>query len=149
MKRIFLTSILLMATFLVFNSFSQELVWYSWDEGYQKAKDENKIMLVDAYTDWCGWCKVMDSKTYSDDEVISLIEGDFIPIKLNPEKPGTYEFNDTNYSGKNLIVFLSDGSFQGYPTTFFVNPENNEKGVEVGYKDAEAFKLILNKYIAE
>jgi thiol:disulfide interchange protein len=42
-----------------------ELKWYGWNEGYAKAVKEGKIVLVDAYTDWCGWCKKMDRDTYS------------------------------------------------------------------------------------
>ena len=62
MKKIFF---LLLLTGISVNCFNQvanpaattELKWYSWNEGYTKAKAENKILLVDIYTDWCGWCK--------------------------------------------------------------------------------------------
>ena len=67
-----------------FNSFAQELHWYSWNEGYKKAKKENKIILLDTYTEWCGWCKVMDKDTYTVKEVKDKIADDFIPIKLRP-----------------------------------------------------------------
>ena len=33
--------------------------WYGFEGGYKKAVATNKILLVDAYTEWCGWCKVI------------------------------------------------------------------------------------------
>ena len=44
------------------------LKWHSFDEGSTKAKAEGKQILIDIYTDWCHWCKVMDEKTYSDEK---------------------------------------------------------------------------------
>jgi PBP1b-binding outer membrane lipoprotein LpoB len=35
---------------------STELKWFGFEEGYAKSVKEGKILLVDAYTDWCGWC---------------------------------------------------------------------------------------------
>ncbi len=131
--------------FIGTQAFSQELKWYSWSEGYTKAKDEGKIVLMDAYTDWCGWCKVMDKKTFSEAEVMKLIEKDYIPVKLNPELEGSYEYEGTSYTGKELINKLSDGKFGGYPTCFFIFTKTKTVSMEVGYKEAAAFKEILIK----
>src|SRR5690606_17781668 len=32
----------------------------SWNEALRMARTENRYLVLDAYTDWCGWCKVMD-----------------------------------------------------------------------------------------
>ncbi len=156
-KNIFIVAILVFAFSLSVNaqskgkkSTSKELKWYSWEEGYEKAKAENKIMIVDVYTDWCHWCTVMDKKTYAKASVIEAIEEDFIAIKLNPEvkKKNGYNYNGTNYTGSKLIKHLSDGKFGGYPTTFFVFPKKKEAHMEVGYLEASVFKQKLEKYKA-
>jgi thioredoxin-related protein len=146
MKKMILTGLVFIALIIASQSFAQELTWYNWEEGYAKAQQDNKIMLIDAYTDWCGWCKVMDQKTYTKAEIIDLIEKEFVPIKLNPELEGSYEFSKTSYTGRELIDHLSDNNFRGYPTTFFVFSKTDSKYMEVGYKDADAFKIILEKY---
>ena len=146
MKRLlFILTILL---FIANNeSVAQEIVWYNWAEGYQKAKDENKIILLDAYTEWCGWCKVMDQKTYSVKEIQEKVYKSFVAVKLNPEVDGTYKFAGETYSGKGLIQKLSHNKFRGYPTTFFVFPNSSKSYMEIGYIKAEPFSVILDKYV--
>lgn len=62
-----------------------KLTWMDFAEGYAKAKSENKILLVDAYTDWCSWCKVMDRETYTNAQVIAVLNNEFVCVKFNPE----------------------------------------------------------------
>lgn len=142
--RLFYTLVVIF--FFSLSSFSQEMHWYSWDEGYKKAKQENKIIILDAFTEWCGWCKVMDNKTYSVKSVKDKIEQEFVPVKLNPELAGTYVYENKNYSGEALINKLSKNKFRGYPSTFFVYPKNGDSYMEVGYIKAEPFGKLLNKY---
>nr|MBP7512354.1 DUF255 domain-containing protein [Bacteroidia bacterium] len=62
-----------------------ELKWYKWNEGYPVAQKDGKLILVDAYTDWCGWCKKMDRDTYSNPDIIKKLNKHFVVIKFNPE----------------------------------------------------------------
>jgi tetratricopeptide (TPR) repeat protein len=48
----------------------------------------DKLILIDVYTDWCGWCKVMDEKTFSDPYVAKFMTDNFICVKLNAEDKG-------------------------------------------------------------
>ena len=57
-----------------------------FESGFVKAKREGKILLVDVYTDWCGYCKKMDRETYTDAKIIEKLNKDFVMVKLNPEK---------------------------------------------------------------
>lgn len=75
--------------------------WYSFEEGYAKSVEEGKILLVDAYTDWCGWCKVMDRKTYADPAIIAKLNESFICVKFNPELGTVYNFRDKNGAVRN------------------------------------------------
>lgn len=121
----------------------QKLEWIEWNDAYKLAKKKDKILLVDAYTDWCGWCKKMDSDTYSKTEIIQLINKSFVPVKFNPELQRMYEVNGAEMSGTELLSLLSGGSRVGYPTTFFLDLEKNKVQMVSGYKDQDAFKQVL------
>ena len=83
----FVNKLLLALIVLSFSTaFASPLKWYSFQEGLEKAQQENKLILIDFYTDWCGWCKKMDKETYSDAKIISLVESGFVPVKVNPEE---------------------------------------------------------------
>lgn len=144
MKKIGL--ILFAATFFISTSFKKadELKWYNFDEGYKLAQKKGKIMLVDLYTDWCGWCKRMDRDTYAKSEVIGVINEDFIAIKFNPEITGvTYTFEGKTYNGDELAKVISKYQLSGYPTTVFYYPKAKKTNVVGGYFDAVKFKGIL------
>src|SRR5438105_1727182 len=84
--------VILAVSLMVFPAFSyspavkgEKLKWMSLNEVEVAKKEINKPILIDLYTDWCGWCKVMDRKTYSDKNVIAYLQEKFYVVKLNAE----------------------------------------------------------------
>ena len=66
---------------------SGPVAWQSnYQEAVSKAKAEKKIVMVDLYTDWCGWCKRLDRDVYADSAVAAKLSSGFVSVKLNPEK---------------------------------------------------------------
>lgn len=125
-----------------------QLEWKDWNTGYPKSMETEKIALIDMYTDWCGWCKRMDKDTYANEEVIEMINENFVPIKFNPEKENVkYNIGDQEVSGRELQAALSQNNRTGYPATFFLNPKTNTVYIERGYKKPGDFKKILKKYV--
>ncbi len=122
------------------------LKWYSFEEGYAKAVSEGKVLLVDAYTDWCGWCKVMDRKTYADPAIIAKLNESFICVKLNPELETMYSFKDKKWRGNELLQFLGNGTVTGFPTTiFWPNPAaDNDRFVQPGFLPPNDFSGLLD-----
>ena len=74
-------------------SHKQSAAWLAFDEGIRLAEKENKKILIDVYTDWCGWCKKMDSEVYADKEVRTVIDSSFVAIRLNAESSLRITFN--------------------------------------------------------
>jgi thioredoxin-related protein len=124
---------------------SKKLQWFEYVEGYNKAKAENKILLVDAYTDWCGWCKVMDRETYTNAEVIAALNQDFVCVKFNPEVEKTHSFGKYNLKSQELLYWLANGQPGGYPTSYFVfHPtKNDERASQAGYLPPDQFLKLL------
>ncbi|MCA0426694.1 MAG: DUF255 domain-containing protein [Bacteroidetes bacterium] len=123
---------------------SEEIKWMDFNAGYSLAKKKGKIMLVDVYTEWCGWCKRMDRDAYAKPEIAEIVGKDFIAIKFNPEIEGvTYTFEGKNYTGAQLAGVISNNQLSGYPTTIFINPKVKKTEIVVGYKNAEQLRPIL------
>lgn len=67
----------------------EKIEWLTIEQAQeQAAKDKNttKKYLVDCYTDWCGWCKRMDSDTFSDTLIARIVNHYFYPVKFNAEQ---------------------------------------------------------------
>jgi len=128
---------------------SKKLQWFEYVDGYNKAKAENKILLVDAYTDWCGWCKVMDRETYTNAEVIAALNNEFVCVKFNPEVEKKHKFGAYNLSSNELLYWLANGQPGGYPTSYFIfNPAKNDKRAsQAGYLPPDQFLNLLGEVI--
>lgn len=126
---------------------TDELKWEDWNTGYPKGVKEKKIILIDAYTEWCGWCKKMDRDTYTNADIIKKINKHFVPIKFNPELNKTYYIDSTAFTGRELHAMLSKEYSTGYPTTYFIVTSKNKLFINPGYENAEQFSKTLDKMI--
>jgi len=139
---------------LIFSSqavYSQRL---SFDDALKAAKKEHKKIIVDIYTDWCGWCKKMDREAYSDTEIKEIIKDDFIYVKLNAEGNRVNNYNGKSYTDGELAEYFQ---VTGYPTTVFLDSKG--KVIEFnynkyrmnnlpGYYETNEFKKVL-EYIRD
>ncbi len=140
MKKIFVLLFI-----LTFSLSAKEPQWKKFDEGLKQAKLTGKKVLVDVYTDWCGWCKKMDANTYSDKSVSEYLEKNFVIIKLNAEGDGTI-----TYDGKKIspAEFAQGMGVTGYPATLFMRSDGQPITLLPGYSEADMFIHVLS-FIAE
>jgi len=120
------------------------LTWLTIEEaGKLGSASNDKKFLIDVYTDWCGWCKVMDKKTFTDPELIKYLNENFHVVKFNAEQKETLSFRGQTYnwqsSGRNGVNMLALELLQGrlsYPTLVYLNENLEPIRVSPGYKDA-------------
>jgi uncharacterized protein YyaL (SSP411 family) len=95
----------------------QPVKWHEWGaEAFEKAKRENKPVLLDIGAVWCHWCHVMDRESYENDETAAVLNDHFIAVKVDrDERPDV----DTRY--QSAVATISGQG--GWPLTAFLTPE--------------------------
>lgn len=121
-------------------TYNSELEWKNFSEGLKISKEEKKKMLVNVYTVWCGWCKKMESGTYTDSLVIKYLNEKFVSVKLNAESGDKHLFEGTEYTERQIAQGLGASS---YPTTLFFDENNQAITLLPGYLDGEKFLDVL------
>lgn len=65
---------------------SDGITWYSYEEGMALAKTNNKKVYINFHAEWCGYCHKMEKETFKDSKVISYLNQNFVPIRINSDK---------------------------------------------------------------
>ena len=81
----FLSLLLLLLSFNT--SRKEKIKWLSLGELQTAYAKNPKPIIIDVYTSWCGWCKVMDKNTYSNDKVADYINEHYYAVKFNAPAP--------------------------------------------------------------
>jgi len=97
------------------------------------AKDANKLILVDVYTDWCGWCHKLDRDTYSNPDVVKFVNNQFVCLKLDAEDGGPGQ------------AFAQEYQIGGFPCIMMLDSAGKLKGVFYGYRNASQFPDAVTK----
>jgi thiol-disulfide isomerase/thioredoxin len=98
----------------------------TWDETLLKADKAGKLVFLDAYTTWCGPCKLLNKNTFSDAAVGSFYNQNFIAAKINME------------AGEGPAL-AERYQVRAYPTLLFVDSKGNVVHRGLGYMGPEDF----------
>ncbi len=112
--------------------------WTTLEEAQAAAKKDGHPLMIDFNTPWCGWCRKMESGTFSDPLTADYINTHFHPVTFNAEGPDAVTFNGKKFENPQynpesqrhgthqLTMFLAavNGAL-GYPTISYVDSEGN------------------------
>lgn len=122
------------------------ITWIDVEMANSIENPEEKFFIVDVYTNWCGWCKVMDQKTFTDDAVIRYMDEHFHSVKFNAEQKETITFDNKRYTwiktgrgGVNKLAQEWLGNKLSYPSYVFLNKNKKPIKVSRGYIPSEKF----------
>ena len=118
-----------------------DLQWLTFEQAANMKNKGSKKYLVDVYTDWCGWCKTMDKRTFSDPEVQAYLNKNFHVIKFNAEQKEAVDFRGKKYEwqpagrrGVNMLAMELLGSRLSYPTLVYLDENMNKIKSSPGFK---------------
>jgi thioredoxin-related protein len=127
------------------------LDWRTANEASLLARTFDKKILVWIYTDWCGYCHLMEKKALSDPRIVDLINLNYFPVRLNAERKDRIEAFGTSFKYlpekkvHELAYVLMNGRTQ-YPSIIILNREGEILTPIQGYVEADTLKPILTFY---
>ncbi len=131
----------------------EKIKWLSLNELQTEYAKHPRPILIDVYTSWCGWCKVMDKDTYSNEQVAGYINKNFYAVKFNAESTDSavlgskkYGYNPA-YNANDLAVYLLGGRM-GYPTTVLLSSPGAQPAPLAGFLKPSELEPPL-KYFGE
>ncbi len=130
--------------------------WITIEEAAALSSQDGKKIMVDLYTDWCGWCKKMDADTYTDSAVVAYINANFHAVKFDAESHEEVVIGDRVFKylpdlGRNGTHEIAARMLSGkmsYPTTVFLEADMSMIMPVPGYQGASDMQVIL-AYMAE
>jgi thioredoxin-related protein len=128
------------------------IIWLSVDQVAGRLQQEKRPVLIDLYTNWCGWCKQMDKNTYSNRQVEQYLRDKFYTVKVDAETHTviswggiTYQFNP-QYRSNEFALYLTHGRLE-FPTTIIIPPGQEPQAIP-GYMGPKDLELLV-KYFGE
>ena len=123
-------------------SHGKEKEWLSFNKGLETAAKEKKSVLVDFYTDWCHWCKVMDEKTFKNKTVADKLRDRFVTVRIHAEdRNEKVVYQNKTFSNVELTQAFG---IRGFPSLLFLDSAGGPITIIPGYVPPEEFIHILN-----
>jgi thioredoxin-related protein len=130
-----LTVLFLILVFASGAGAGEKIVWLTTiSDALQIADQNSKPILVDVYTEWCGWCTKLDEEVYTNAEFIRYMDS-FVGLKLNAE--------DEGIGSKVAEQFR----VEGFPTILVFDKTGKLLGKVEGYLEAKEMIQEVNKIL--
>jgi thioredoxin 1 len=105
----------------------------TWEEALQLAKKENKLIFLDIYATWCGPCKKLKANTFSNTEVGSYYNQNFLNVAFDGEQ------------GDGAMLMQKYG-LRSFPSLLFIDGNGKVVGQTVGYHNPSQFLELGQKF---
>jgi thiol:disulfide interchange protein len=126
MKKILFTLAILFSLHTISQAQGINFFKGTWKEALEAAQAANKPIFVDAYTTWCGPCKFMAAKVFTDTTVGEYYNESFINVKYDMEKG-----DGPDFANKYRVT--------AYPTLLYLTPEGKVLHRVMGAKQIDGF----------
>ncbi|PNW27595.1 thioredoxin family protein [Formosa algae] len=136
---------------------AQEINWLSFNEALELQKTSPKKIMMDAYTNWCGPCKMLDKNTFQNKDVVAYVNENYYAVKFNAEgkeavsyQGNTYEnpnFDPAKENKRNSVhEFARALGVNAYPTIVFLDEAAQVITPVRGYQKPQQLELYLKLF---
>lgn len=163
MKKILFIAIIAITAFSFTTELSaqnKEINWMTFEEAVAAQKQNPKKIMMDAYTKWCGPCKLLDKKTFHNPDLVKYVNENYYAVKFNAEGNEKIEFKGKTYTNprydaskankRNSSHQLS-GYYQirAYPTILFLDEKAEFLAPIKGYKTPKQLEIYLKLFASD
>jgi thioredoxin-related protein len=131
--------------------------WMTFEQAVAAQKKNPKKIMMDAYTDWCGPCKMLDAQTFKNADVVKYVNANYYAVKFDAEGNESISFKGKTYSNPNYDPAKDKsrnsghqlaGLFQvqAYPTILFLDEQTNVLAPVKGFMNAQQLELYLKLF---
>lgn len=126
--------------------------WYSIEEAVAIAQKSPRPIFVDAYTDWCGWCKKLDKDTFSNPVIAEVLNTKYYAVKFDAEgkEPVTFQgrkfVNDGSLGKTHQLAYALLQGKLGYPSLVFLTAGSELITPVSGYKTPAQLEPLLSYF---
>lgn len=140
------------------SSNNKKIDWIDIETAQERLKKEPRKLIIDVYTNWCGWCKKMDAVTFSHPEIAKYINENYYAVKLNAESKDSIAFKGVTYKNPNpnqrrptheLASIAAVNGRLSYPTIVYVDENLDLLSQVPGYLDAKGIEPIIHFFAEE
>lgn len=129
MKQVFVWLIAGVMVWLLVPAAWADVTWVDGLPGaLEQAAQADRPVMVDFYTEWCGWCKKLDAEVYTDERVEKLLTEAFVCVKID---------GDTNEQ------LVEKYEVEGYPTIVILDTDGTTLKRIDGFEPADLFLIEL------
>ncbi|MFO7574278.1 MAG: DUF255 domain-containing protein [Bacteroidales bacterium] len=150
LKYVLAINLLALSLFTVNAQKPGKVKWYTLEEAEKLAMTTPKPIFIDTYTDWCSWCKRLETETFSNPVIAEILNTRFYPVKFNAEGNEEISFrgmkfvNDGKYGRTHQLTIALLRDKVGYPSLIFFNEEIELLTVVPGFQTAKDIEPLLS-----
>lgn len=134
-----------------------QITWLTLPEAMARSKKNPKKIIIDVYTNWCGWCKKMDKDTFEHPEIAEYINENYYAVKLNAEmrenmliEGHEYKFisNPNGNGGMHEVALALLDNKPSFPSIVFLDEKFSKLTLIQSYIDAPTMDKVT-RYFAD
>ena len=151
MKTLYILIFVTVVSFQVSAQNTEKVKWRSLEEALKLNTTAPRKILIDLYTDWCGYCKKMDAETFDHPVIAKYINQNFYAVKFDAESSAPVKFGEHTFvnqgSGgmrKSTHQFVTALGVSGYPSIAYFNSDLKIIGVVPGFFSAKQIEPLLH-----
>jgi len=120
---------------------AKALTWVPLEDGVKRAAASGKYVFVTVYTDWCGYCRKLNTVTFKAAPVMAELEKNFQSVKINAESQKTVVWKGKRMSEREVAG--REWGVTGFPTMLFMSPKGEIIGSYSAYADPDLMVKLL------